>query len=206
MPLHRKISRSCSPRLQFKIQETKFHPSFFHNLANYDSHLFIRNLGLEDGVLNVKCIPNNDEKYISFSVIVELEKIEKDGKEISITHEIRFVDSYKFMASPLEKLVGNLEKDQLFETSRIFGKRANLLSRKGVYPYDFMDSFEKFGESLPKKEAFFSKLNNCEISDEDYEQRNGMQNMEEYHDVYLTADVLLLADVSEEFGKVCKKH
>ena len=60
-------------------------------------------------------------------MIVELERIIKDGKEISITHEIRFVDSYKFMVSPLEKLVGNLQKDQLIEMKRIFGERAGLL-------------------------------------------------------------------------------
>ena len=87
---------------------------FFHNLANYDSHLFIRNLGLEDGVLEVKCIPNNDEKYISFSIIVELERIKKDEKTIIIKNEIRFVDSFKFMASSLEKLVGNLQKRSTF--------------------------------------------------------------------------------------------
>ena len=83
---------------------------------------------------------------------------------------------------------------------------------EGVYPNDWMNSFKTFGESLPKKEAFFSKLNNEAISDEDYEHAKhvwkefGMSNMEEYHDVYLTADVLQLADVFEEFRKVCQKH
>ena len=58
-----------------KFKKPDFTPVFFHNLANYDSHPFVINLGLEDGVLEVKCIPNNEEKYISFSVIVELERI-----------------------------------------------------------------------------------------------------------------------------------
>ena len=93
---------------------------------------------------------------------------------------------------------------------RIFGDKVTFLL--GVYPYDFMDSFEKFGESLPKKEAFFSGLNNEPISDEDYEHAKHvwkefeMPNMEEYHDVYLKTDVLLLADVFKEFRKVCEKH
>ena len=58
-----------------KFKKPEFTPVFFHNLANYDSHLFVRNLGLEDGVLEIKCIPNNEEKYISFSVVIELERI-----------------------------------------------------------------------------------------------------------------------------------
>ena len=117
------------------------------------------------------------------------------------------------MASSLEKLVVNLAKGQLIEMKRFFGEKADLLSRKGVYPYDFMESFEKFEESLPEKDAFFfSKLNGCGISDEDYEhacrvwKEFGIKNMEEYHDLYLETDVLLLADVFENFRKVCEKQ
>ena len=66
-------------------------------------------------------------------------------------------------------MVANLEKDQLVEMKRFFGEKTDLLSRKGVYPYDFMDSFEKFNEVLPGKDAFFSKLNGEGISEVDYE-------------------------------------
>ena len=81
-------------------------------------------------------------------MIIELERIllkDELGETVEkvVKHEIRFVDSYKFMALSLEKLVGNLEKDQLVEMKRFFEEKADLLSRKGVYPYDFMDSFEK---------------------------------------------------------------
>ena len=48
--------------LQFK--KPKFTPVIFHNLSGYDSHLFVKNLGKSEG--NIKCIPNNEEKYISF--------------------------------------------------------------------------------------------------------------------------------------------
>ena len=65
----------------------------------------------------------------------------------------------KFMGSSLDALVRNLEKDQLVQMKRIFGDKADLLSRKGVYPYDWMDSFEKVNEVLPEKSDFFSKLN-----------------------------------------------
>ena len=52
--------------LQFK--NPKFTPVIFHNLSGYDSHLFVKNLGKSEG--NIKCIPNNEEKYISFSKIL----------------------------------------------------------------------------------------------------------------------------------------
>ena len=90
--------------LQFK--KPKFTPVIFHNLSGYDSHLFVKNLGKSEG--NIKCIPNNEEKYISFSKEIVVGECEKDGKKHEIKHEIRFLDSFKFMASSLEGFVGNL--------------------------------------------------------------------------------------------------
>ena len=76
-----------------------------------------------------------------------------------------------------------------------------------------MSGIEKFEETkLPPKEKFFSKLNDCGISDEDYEHAQkvwkefGIKNMGEYHDFYLKSDVLLLADVFEEFRNVCMEN
>ena len=75
--------------------------------------------------------------------------------------------------------------------------------RKGVYPYDYMDSFDKFNEKLPSKEEFYSILNNEHISDEDYKHAQDVwntfscKNMGDYHNFYLASDVLLLADVFE---------
>ena len=63
--------------LQFK--KTKFTPVFFHNLSGYDAHLFVKNLGKSEG--NIKCIPNNEEKYISFSKDIVVGEYEKDGKK-----------------------------------------------------------------------------------------------------------------------------
>ena len=100
--------------LQFK--KPKFTPVFFHNLSGYDSHLFVKNLGKTEG--NIKCIPNNEEKYISFSKDIVVGEYEKDGKKHLIKHEIRFLDSFKFMASSLESLVdpkNNFPKN-FFET------------------------------------------------------------------------------------------
>ena len=152
--------------LQFK--KTKFTPVIFHNLSGYDAHLFVKNLGRTEG--NIKCIPNNEEKYISFSKDIVVGEYEKDGKKHEIKHEIRFLDSFKFMASSLEGLVGNLGLEKLIETRKEFGERVELLSRKGIYPYDYMNGIKKFSEEkLPTKEEFFSKLNDCGISDEDFD-------------------------------------
>ena len=132
---------------------------------------------------------------------------------MKIKHEIRFIDSFKFMASSLDSLVGNLGLEKLIQTKKEFGDKFDLLNRKGIYPYDFMSGIEKFEETkLPPKEKFFSKLNDCGISDEDYEHGKEVwkyfkiKNMGKYHDLYLKSDVLLLADVFEEFRNACLEN
>ena len=207
--------QSCN----LKFQRPKFTPVFFHNLQNYDAHLFVRALGLMDEVLSIKCIPNNGEKYISFSLKFELKRITKwdlkteEWKEVVVKHEIRFLDSFKFTLAGLEGLVKNLSREDLKETARFFGEKIDLVSRKGVYPYEFMDNFEKFKkQSLPKKTSFFSRLKQEKISDEDFEHAQKvwkefeLKNMGDFHDLYLKTDVLLLADVIENFRKLCEKH
>ena len=87
------------------------------------------------------------------------------------------------------------------------------MKRKGVYPYDFMDSFNKFElKKLPTKEEFYSILYDEHISDKDYEHAQNiwktfnLKNMGEYHDLYIKTDVLLLADVFENFRETCLEH
>ena len=82
-----------------------------------------------------------------------------------------------------------------------------LLSRKGVYPYEYMDSWKRFKEkSLPDKEYCCSKLNNEHITDEDYAHAQkvwrtfNIENLGEYHDLYVQSDTALLADVFENSG------
>ena len=85
-----------------------------------------------------------------------------------------------------------------------------LLLRKGVYPYEDMDSWKKFDEtSIPPKEAFYSKLNLENITDKDYEhvkkvwEAFEIKNLGEYHDLYVQCDTFLLADVFENFRNKC---
>ena len=111
-------------------------------------------------------------------------------------------------------LVSNLPKDDLIYTSKVFkGKRLDLMSQKGVYPYDFMDSFEKFNQTeLPTKDQFYSILNNQHITDDEYDNAKKVwktfkiKTMGEYHDLYLVSDVLLLTDVFENFRKTCMQY
>ena len=198
--------------LQFK--KPKFTPVIFHNLSEYDAHLFVKNLGVSEG--NIKCIPNNEEKYISFSKEIVVDSYEKDGKKVEVKHEIRFLDSFKFMASSLGGLVDNLKKsglDKFVYLEKEFEEKFELLTQKGIYPYDYMNSFEKFSETqLPPKQDFYSKLNDCGVSEEEYDyaqtiwEKFGIKNLGEYHDLYLKTDVLLLADVFEEFRNICMEN
>ena len=200
---------SCN--LNYK--KPKFIPVVFHNLSGYDSHLFIKNLGFTDGTID--CIPNNEEKYISFTKnTVVGSYTNKEGKDIPIKHKIRFIDSFKFMSTSLESLVNNLPDDAFNILEECYkGEKLSLVKRKGVYPYEYMDSLERFKENkIPPKEAFYSRLTGEGISDEDYEHVEkvwkvfGMKTLQDYHDLYNVTDVLLLADVFENFRNVCMEN
>ena len=85
-----------------------------------------------------------------------------------------------------------------------------MVKKKGIYPYEYMNSFKKFKEEcLPDKDCYFSSLKNRNISDEEYSraidvwQVFNFKNLGECHDLYLKSDVLLLCDVFEKFIKVC---
>ena len=88
-----------------------------------------------------------------------------------------------------------------------------LLLRKGVHPYEYMDSWEKFNmTSLPSKKEFYSNLNMEDIDDTDYRHVNNVFNkfklnkLGDYHDLYVQSDTLLLADVFEKFKDMCLKE
>ena len=87
-----------------------------------------------------------------------------------------------------------------------------MLLRKGVYPYEYMDTWEKFDETLlPDEKSFYSSLTMENIRNIDYKHGNNvfkkfkLNNLGEYHDLYVQSDTLLLADVFENFRKTCIK-
>ena len=193
-----------------KYRLPKFFPVIFHNLSGYDSHLFVKNLGKSEG--KIDCIPCNEERYISFTKQILVDRfINKEGEEKEVKRGIRFIDSFKFMAASLDSLVKNLPKESFKNLTKFYkGKQLDLIKRKGVFPYDWFDSFDKLSsDHLPPKEAFHSRLNDSDISKEDYQHAQNvwetfkMKTMRDYHDLYLKSDVLLLSDVFENFRDVC---
>ena len=173
-------------------------PVVAHNLRGYDSHHIMQKIHRVAVDKRLEVIPNNMECYISFSI----------GK-------LRFIDSLQFMPHSLNALTKNLSEfphlHKLFGDVRSIEESSfPLLTQKGYYPYSYMDSFKKFEETaLPPKEAFFNDLDQESITDEAYAraqqvwEKMGCETMGDYHDVYLLTDVLLLADVFENFRSIC---
>ena len=171
-------------------------------------------------IKKIDVIAQNSEKFIMFGF-----------------DNLQFKNSFGFLSSSLDRLVG-LNKYKDYDDARS-GKTAwndkeyldnwknnfkhsrnssyinddddlNVLTDKGVYPYDYMNNWDKFNDiELPKK---YSKLYDEDISDDDYERTNLVWNgfklkyMGEYHDLYLKTDVLLLTDVFENFRILCMKY
>jgi hypothetical protein len=162
------------------------------------------------------CIAENKEKYISFNVTINVKLGGVANKKGDVVHKnitLRFIDSFRFMASSLESLSSNLTDDQCKNLQTHQQKNFKLMRRKGVYPYEYMDSWKKMDETkLPPKDKFYSKLYLKGISDKDYEHAQKVwDTMDEktlgcYHDTYLATDVLLLADVFETFREMCLEH
>ena len=204
------VHNSCNLRCRKPI----ILPVIFHNLQGYDAHLFIKQLFRLPGELN--CIPSTEEKYISFSKKIKVDEFisRRTGETVSVYFELRFIDSYKFLQTSLTNLVGNLQlTNEFHNTKAIFQENIELLTRKGVYPYDYVSSIEKLSETqLPPKSEFYSKLNDENISDSDYQHALNIwstfncKSICDYHDLYLKSDVLLLADVFKSFRKTCLHH
>ena len=182
--------KACNLKLQLNQKTTPI-PVVFHNLCGYDSHLLMQVISKVD--VNISCIPNNTEKYISFSL-----------------GQLRFIDSAQFLLASLDRLEA-ANKSEVFQITALYEpvkERRELLMRKGVYPYEYMDSWDRFTEPrLPPKEAFYSKLSDEHIGEEDYShvvrvwKMLGCTNTGDYHDLYNRTDVLLLADIFETFRK-----
>ena len=142
-------------------------PVFFHNLSGYDSHLFIRSLASPNPKEYIECIPNNEEKYITFTKNKIVGKYtNKKGEVKEKTFKIVFKDSLKFMRSSIGALVNNLPKNGFKNISKYYTpEQVELIKQKGFYPYEYMDTEEKFNDTKPPpQEAFYSKLTGKGIS------------------------------------------
>ena len=184
--------KECNRKLKVNPKTMPI-PVIFPNLKGYDGHLLMQAMArVRD---EIKCIPTNTEKYISFSL-----------------GNLRFIDSVNFLLSSLDKLVKGSDEFPIIEKLMPEENKRQLLLKKAIYPYEYMDSFERFDETkLPEKEKFFSSLSGKGITDEEYEHTKqvwetfGCRNLGDYHDLYVATDTLLLADVFENFRKVCQE-
>ena len=158
-------------------------------------------------------IMKNKEDYISFSIKVPVEKYtDKNGEEKGKLIELRFIDSFKFMSSSLDSLTKNLvsSSKKLFGFEDYSDLQYDLLIRKEVYPYEYINSWDRFEEiQLPPIDAFHNNLNMSSISEEDYQRTQkvweefGIRNLGDYHDLYLRTDVVLLENVYQAFRDIC---
>ena len=183
---------SCNLKLRIKPKTDQI-PVVFHNLRGYDAHHLMQ--AMSQLQREVKCIANNMEKYITFLV-----------------GGLRFIDSLNYLQRSLDSLVSATPKDSLRNTTEI-SKGSELLFKKGIYSYKYMDSWHRFEETnLPEKEHFYSKLNDEHITDDKYEHAKKVRETFEcktlgyYHDLYVKTDVTLLADVFENFRKICMRQ
>jgi hypothetical protein len=218
---------SCNLKYRYKL----FLPVYIHNLKGYDSHLFVKALCKYGSFTstgdNVGCIPNNEERYISISKNIKVDEYEdydeEKGKNVMkpVMMEIRFLDTFAFMATSIDKLSENLVKDcksvedkrKIFKNVSEYFKDDNefdMMTRKGVYPYDYITDYDKFKvKKFPHIDAFNSELNNskCSMKDYDYAKKVwsvfNCKTFLDYHNLYLTVDVLILADIWENFREVC---
>jgi hypothetical protein len=185
--------QSCN--LQYQINKKAYQlPVIFHNLRGYDAHHII--LALTGGYGNVKVIPNNMEKYISFSI----------GR-------LRFIDSMQFLSASLETLAETVTDFKNLNGEYPNPMHQELLRKKQVFPYDHLDSLDRMDErSLPTREQFYSKLYGEEVDDDKYERAQQIwrvfdcQTLYDYALIYLKTDVLLLADIFEQFRSMGQKY
>jgi hypothetical protein len=189
------VCNSCNLALKPRSNgRDYFIPVIFHNLKGYDSHHVLKHLTKRFAVDGVEVIASNTEKFIAFRVGM-----------------LRFVDSLAFLNASLDKLVENLKlsgTEQFVHTRKYFGDNANLMLRKGIYPYEYISFMSKLDEGqLPPQSEFYSSLTKMGVSDVDYEHAKAvwsafnMTTLRDYHNTYVTSDVLLLADVFQSFRR-----
>ena len=183
-------------------------PVVAHNWKGYDSQLIVREVAKytkKEGQFDA--IPENSEKFISFNL-----------------RKFHFTDSMSFMGASLQSLVANLSKseresnkNQFHHLSNYFknlsDEQVNVLKQKGIYPYTYANGHNSFEiTTLPEKKWFHDDLKQEPISNADYDRALHVfdlfdcKTFQDYHDLYLMTDVLLLADVWDAFRQQGINH
>ena len=181
-----------------QLQKAQRIPVFFHNFRGYDAHLITLALDKFKGQ-RISLIAQGYEKYLT----------------MRLGYNTVFKDSYQFLGYSLDNLAAELLRSgeerfhhmrNLFPT--IPDNTRRLLYQKGKFPYEYMDCWERFSEtSLPPMERFDSSLKHTKCTQEEYIFAKKVwtefncNTMKDYQDLYLKTDVILLADIFENFRK-----
>ena len=189
-----------------RLRKTAKIPVFLHNFRGYDSHLVSQALEYFPQK-DIRIIGQGLEKYLT----------------LQFGDHILFKDSYQFLSASLEQLAKNLfNSGGIDRFPNLFKELQNeknedkidLLIKKGIYPYEYMNHWERFKErTLPPKEEFRNSLRlTTQCTDEEYTHAQNVwkkfncKDLEDYHNVYLKTDVLLLTDIFELFRKFSKEN
>ena len=167
---------------------------YIHNTSRYDNHLIISGLRKNCGDLSV--LAENLETFISFKV-----------------GSVTFKDSLRILGASLDTLTNNLATINPANFKCLikhFGiQKASFLTRKGVFPYSYINTENLNESSLPPKDAFYDSLKELEISDDDYIwaltvfNEFKLKSIGDYLRLYNESDVLQLCDVFVYFRNLC---
>jgi len=181
-------------------------PMFCHNLQGYDSHFIMKCLESDKRIHHVEGLSYNTEKFRTITI-----------------NTFIFLDSLSFLSASLSELVNDLSKNELhsfhiLDQMNLYGrnekKKKEMLKRKGVYPYEIVESIEMLQKmkKIPPQKAFYSSLTDSSISEEEYKHAKKVfkkfkcKNLLEYTELYCATDVALLAEVMLQFRAVVQSE
>ncbi|XP_015781366.1 uncharacterized protein LOC107359396 [Tetranychus urticae] len=177
-------------------------PVYLHNGSKYDFKLFTKKLYARKDINKLDIIPSTEETFFCISA-------KKSGQYTKVV----FKDTIRHTGETLEKMAGNLTSD-LFKNVRWYYKDIseemfNIITSKGVFPYDWMDTFDKLNyEKLPNIECFKNKLLDKDLEEAKYEIAKRVweyfkcEKFADYSTIYNICDTLLLADCFENYRNI----
>lgn len=199
--------QACNTKLRMK---RSFLPVFFHNLRGYDMHHLCKyGFGLFPS-WTFSPIPTTREKYLALTAQIKIDSHPVSGKDINFC--VKFLDSFQFLPTSLAKLASALPSFQhvLNLPSEYPLVTDDIISRKGVYPYEYFNSLDRLTEAqLPPQKEFYDSLSEQHVTDEEYAYAQTAwtafqcTTFGDYTQRYLELDIYLLADIFEQYRKTC---
>ena len=168
---------------------------FAHNAQNFDNSFLIKALNNIENV-SFSALPRNSNKFISLKI-----------------ENFIFKDSFLFLNKSLDYLTKTIDDKDRVSLKQEFGENYKLLTKKGIYPYDYFDNIKKYNEKkLPDHTNFKNELNNDKnISNREYKHAHNVfkifkcKNLLDYSILYLKTDICHLADVFQKFSDFAYK-